>query len=113
MESVRVVRGVMDRWLEKHPDHRSRIEKAVFIALFRLVDHQPDGTWQVQSETDPSLYYQVSGDLRVCSCPDALRRPEFVCKHRLAVKFITKVEWVERQEALAAQTDAFQVVGLQ
>lgn len=112
MESVRVIRGVRDAWVEKHPEHQSRIEKAIAIALFRTVDRQPDGTWQVQSETDPSVFYQVSGDLRVCSCPDALRRPEYVCKHRLAVKFIAKVEWVERQEQNAAQVDAFRLVGL-
>lgn len=96
MESIAVLRETVQRAVEKRPELRSRIEKAVIIALFRSIQQRPDGGWWVGSENDPEAVYAVSADYSSCECQDHRRRPELRCKHILAVRL---KESVERQEA--------------
>src|SRR5262249_11721164 len=56
------------------------------------VDLHPDGTALVNSLTDPTRAYQVTGSPATCACKDYDHAPEHLCCHRLAVGFTRKVQ---------------------
>jgi hypothetical protein len=64
------------------PDESAgRIDAAVALVLADDVVVSANGTATVGSATDPLRTYVVNGE---CTCPDATRAPQGLCKHRLS-----------------------------
>lgn len=89
---------------QKYPDLaeklNGRIERAQVLAVHGTLQptpEQPD-IWRVRSDSKPNHYYEVIPSKRSCSCPDAQKGN--LCKHRLAVGFILKLNaWYEDFQA--------------
>jgi hypothetical protein len=80
------IRDLVARSSARHPELRSRLERAAMITLFRDVRLELDGSWSVGSECDPTKAYRVDARLTpACTCQDAQRHPGDFCKHDLAV----------------------------
>jgi hypothetical protein len=76
----------------KLPALNGRVTKACKLVLAGDVALHPDGTALVNSLTDPTRAYQVTGSPATCQCQDYDRAPEHLCCHRLAVGFTRKVQ---------------------
>jgi hypothetical protein len=98
--SVAELRAVVGIAVERHPDSRSRIEKAAAIVLLRTIT--PDPTFlccfEVESESQPGTFYSVDAGVGACSCPDHQKRG-VRCGHLWSVKLL---EALARLQAPAA-----------
>lgn len=68
---------------EKYAGEDRRIDKGLLIALNNRVRYEPEHGTQVQSDSDPEVWYLVA-DGR-CDCADWRNAPGGRCKHRYAV----------------------------
>jgi putative transposase len=77
-----------------------RAERGLEIAKRNVISENEDGSFNVPSQADKSVSYQVKafGEEWVCSCPDFENRADTIqaCKHIHAVRF-----WVAAQVELA------------
>ncbi len=88
---VETIRALIARGTARHPELASRLEHAAFIALFRQVAPELDGSWTVGSEHDPAKTYRVHLDAAsFCSCQDSQHRPGQECKHSLAAVMVAR-----------------------
>jgi len=87
-----VLAGLASKTLTKIPALNGRVEKACKLVLGGDVELHPDGTALVNSLTDPTRAYQVTGTPGQCPCKDFEHAPEHLCCHRLAVGFRRKVQ---------------------
>src|SRR5215471_19284310 len=88
---VETVRALIARGTARHPELASRLERAAFIALFRHVGPELDGSWTVGSEHDPGKTYRVQLDAAsFCTCQDSQHRPGQECKHSLAAVMVAR-----------------------
>jgi hypothetical protein len=112
MTSLTIVKDLVARCVEQHPELRRRMEHAAFIAIFRIVrrrdrgDHISQTQWEVGSETDDGKLYAVHTTAGSCTCPDYQRAPHGWCKHRLAVQLVVRAEEEERRAQAAAVAEA-------
>jgi hypothetical protein len=97
-----VFQDVIAREISRHPEQRSRIERAAKLIATNRVHHLAFDMRLVASETDPSVEYIV--DATGCPCEDAKRHPEFTCKHRWSVDLLLVAE--ERTRRLAERATA-------
>lgn len=72
--------------LLQRPELAERLTRAQDIVSRRIVRQNDDGTWTVESQTEPGLLYEVNPDTWQCECEDWIFKgaPEQVCKHILA-----------------------------
>jgi hypothetical protein len=87
-----VLAGLAAKTLTRIPALNGRVEKACKLVLAGDVALHPDGTALVNSLTDPTRAYQVTGSPATCQCQDYDRAPEHLCCHRLSVGFLRKVQ---------------------
>ena len=87
-----VLAGLAAKTLTRIPALNGRVEKACKRVLGGDVELHPDGTAVVNSLTDPTRAYQVTGTPGLCQCKDYDHAPEHLCCHRLAVGFQRKVQ---------------------
>jgi hypothetical protein len=87
-----VLAGLASKTLTKIPALNGRVEKACKLVLAGDVALHPDGTALVNSLTDPTRAYQVTGSPATCQCQDYDHAPEHLCAHRLSVGFLRKVQ---------------------
>src|SRR5262249_35055714 len=87
-----VLAGLAAKTLTKIPALNGRVEKACKLVLGGDVELHPDGTALVNSLTDPTRAYHVTGTPGQCPCKDFDQAPEHLCCHRLAVGFQRKVQ---------------------
>ena len=87
-----VLAGLAAKTLTKIPALNGRVEKACKLVLGGDVEMHPDGTALVNSLTDPTRTYQVTGSPATCQCKDFDHAPEHLCAHRLSVGFLRKVQ---------------------
>ena len=87
-----VLAGLAAKTLTKIPALNGRVEKACKLVLGGDVALQMDGTALVNSLTDPTRNYRVTGAPATCQCKDYDHAPEHLCCHRLAVGFARKVQ---------------------
>jgi len=87
-----VLAGLAAKTLTKIPALNGRTEKACKLVLQGDVELHADGTALVNSLTDPTRAYQVTGTPGRCQCQDYEHAPEHLCAHRLAVGFVRKVQ---------------------
>jgi hypothetical protein len=90
--SIQELRQVVEIAVARHPDSRSRIEKAATIVLLRRII--PDPTFllcfEVESESEPGRFYSVDAGVGVCSCPDHQKRGA-VCGHQWAIRVLEAI----------------------
>ena len=84
--------GLAAKTLTRIPALNGRVEKACKLVLGGDVALHQDGTALVNSLTDPTRTYQVTGKPGQCQCQDYDRAPEHLCCHRLAVGLTRKVQ---------------------
>ena len=84
--------GLAAKTLTRIPALNGRVEKACKLVLGGDVALHQDGTALVNSLTDPTRTYQVTGTPGQCQCQDYDRAPEHLCCHRLAVGLTRKVQ---------------------
>jgi hypothetical protein len=87
-----VLAGLAAKTLTRIPALNGRVEKACKLVLAGDVELHPDGTALVNSLTDPTRTYQVTGTPGQCQCRDYDQAPEHLCCHRLSVGFLRKVQ---------------------
>jgi hypothetical protein len=87
-----VLAGLAAKTQAKLPALNGRVTKACKLVLGHDVELHPDGTALVNSLTDPTRAYQVTGAPATCQCQDYDHAPEHLCAHRLAVGFQRKVQ---------------------
>src|SRR5690349_16678163 len=88
---VDTIRSLVQRGAARHPELASRLEHAAFIALFRRVAPELDGTWTVASENDAGTTHRVTLDAPTfCTCQDSQRHPGQECKHSLATVMVAR-----------------------
>jgi hypothetical protein len=87
-----VLAALAAKTLTRIPALNGRVEKACKLVLGGDVALHPDGTALVNSLTDPTRAYQVTGTPGQCQCKDYDQAPEHLCAHRLAVGFTRKVQ---------------------
>ena len=87
-----VLAGLAAKTLTRIPALNGRVEKACKLVLAGDVALHPDGTALVNSLTDPTRTYQVTGSPATCQCKDYDHAPEHLCAHRLSVGFLRKVQ---------------------
>ena len=87
-----VLAGLASKTLTRIPTLNGRVEKACKLVLAGDVALHPDGTALVNSLTDPTRAYQVTGSPATCQCKDYDHAPEHLCAHRLSVGFLRKVQ---------------------
>jgi hypothetical protein len=85
--SMSVIRGIAESWIAKHPELKSRIEKAIPLTV--AITKEGPNTYVVENpdsdkKTNPEYTVTVKGNTSTCTCEDFLRRGS-QCKHRLAV----------------------------
>ena len=85
-----VLAGLASKTLTRIPTLNGRVEKACKLVLAGDVALHPDGTALVNSLTDPTRTYQVTGSPATCQCKDYDHAPEHLCAHRLSVGFLRK-----------------------
>ena len=100
---VDTIRDLVRRGAARHPELRCKLEHAAFIALFRQVSPELDGTWCVGSERDATTSYRVNLNAEpgtaYCSCQDSQRHAGDECKHSLAaVMFSRALLGLERHQ---------------
>jgi len=100
---VDAIRDLVRRGAARHPELRCKLEHAAFIALFRQVSPELDGTWCIGSERDATTSYRVNLNAELgtayCSCQDSLRHAGDECKHSLAaVMFSRALLGLERHQ---------------
>lgn len=82
------MRAIADRWAAKHPELRSRLERA--LALTGEVTRKGPTLFSVAGERD--IYnVKITGNTSTCTCPDFVNR-SIHCKHRLAVALVVTAE---------------------
>jgi hypothetical protein len=95
--SIADLREVVSVAIARHPDARSRIEKAASILLLRSIT--PDACfiacYRVESATEPGTFYDVDHGVGVCSCPDHQRRG-VVCGHLWALRLLVALARLHR-----------------
>jgi hypothetical protein len=81
--------AVAARWAEKHPDLRSRIERA--LALVPRVQYLGEDTYEVPGSRGQTYYVGIDPrrHTSTCTCEDTARGNH--CKHRLAVALVWTV----------------------
>ena len=87
-----VLAGLAAKTQAKLPALNGRVTKACKLVLAGDVALHPDGTALVNSLTDPTRAYQVTGSPATCQCKDFDHAPEHLCAHRLSVGFLRKVQ---------------------
>ena len=87
-----VLAALAAKTLTRIPALNGRVEKACKLVLGGDVALHPDGTALVNSLTDPTRAYQVTGSPAKCQCQDYDHAPEHLCAHRLSVGFLRKVQ---------------------
>jgi hypothetical protein len=87
-----VLAGLAAKTLTRIPALNGRVEKACKLVLGHDVELHSDGTALVNSLTDPTRAYVVTGAPATCQCQDYDHAPEHLCCHRLAVGFTRKVQ---------------------
>ena len=87
-----VLAALAAKTLTRIPALNGRVEKACKLVLGGDVEMHPDGTALVNSLTDPTRTYQVTGSPATCQCKDFDHAPEHLCAHRLSVGFLRKVQ---------------------
>ena len=87
-----VLAGLAAKTQAKLPALNGRVTKACKLVLAGDVALHPDGTALVNSLTDPTRAYQVTGSPATCQCKDYDHAPEHLCAHRLSVGFLRKVQ---------------------
>jgi hypothetical protein len=100
--SVADLREVVSVAIAKHPDQRSRIEKAAGIVLLRAI--RPDAAFvacfDVESESEPGRFYSVDDGVGVCQCRDHRERG-IVCKHLWALRLLAALSRLHTAAAAA------------
>ncbi len=104
---VDTIRDLVRRGAARHPELACKLEHAAFIALFRAVSPELDGTWRVSSERDASTSYRVNLNAEpgtaFCTCQDSARHVGAECKHSLAaVMFSRALLGLERHQVFDA-----------
>jgi hypothetical protein len=101
--SIADLREVVSVAIARHPDARSRIEKAAAIVLLRTI--RPDATFvdcfDVESETEPGRSYSVDDGVGVCECQDYQRRG-IRCKHLWSIRLLAALARLHRGVVAAA-----------
>jgi hypothetical protein len=87
-----VLAALAAKTLTRIPALNGRVEKACKLVLGGDVELHQDGTALVNSLTDPTRAYVVTGAPATCQCQDYDHAPEHLCCHRLAVGFTRKVQ---------------------
>lgn len=87
-----VIARLVAKGKEHRPELSSRLDRAAFIAAFRIVrlvdaSDSAHPLYTVESETEAGKTYAVNGR---CECRDYERAPGHFCKHRLAVALIER-----------------------
>ena len=98
--SMKVIREIADSWTTKHPELKSRIQKAIPLTLAitkegpntYIVENpdsdqkkpDPDPKNTKNTKTHPEYIVTVKGNTSTCTCEDYIQRKS-QCKHRLAV----------------------------
>jgi hypothetical protein len=87
--SVAELREVVSIATQRHPEARSRIEKAAAIVLLREIRLSPHFycVAEVESESEPGRFYEADAGVGVCDCQDSQRRGG-TCKHLWAIKLV-------------------------
>jgi hypothetical protein len=65
-----------------------RLERGTALVLHNMIEPQAEGTYRVMNATG-TKFYTVNGS---CDCDDHARAPEGLCKHRLGVMMLKRVE---------------------
>jgi hypothetical protein len=101
--SIADLREVVAVAIAKHPDARSRIEKAAAIVLLRSI--RPDATFvdcfDVESETEPGRFYSCDDGVGVCECADFQKRGAR-CKHLWSLRLLAALSRLHRSAVAAA-----------
>jgi hypothetical protein len=96
-------REVVSVAIARHPEARSRIEKAAAIVLLRSI--RPDATFvdcfDVESESEPGRFYSVDDGVGVCECAD-FRKRGARCKHLWAIRLLAAIARLHRSAIAAA-----------
>jgi hypothetical protein len=97
------LREVVAVAVERHPDARTRIEKAAGIVLLRAIRPDPCflACFEVESESAPGRYYSVDDGVGVCECADFQCRG-LRCKHLWAIRLLAAIARLHRGSATAA-----------
>jgi hypothetical protein len=87
--TVAELREVVSIAVQRHPDQRSRIEKAASIVLLREIRVSPYFycVAEVESESEPGKFYEADAGVGVCDCQDSQRRGH-TCKHLWAIRLV-------------------------
>ncbi len=78
---------------QRLPDSHNRIEKAVDLVRHNAVTVLPDGSVLVASQAKSEISYTVNGS---CSCADFMSAPLHLCKHKLAVTIVKRLQEQEQ-----------------
>lgn len=97
------LRTVVDLSVDRHPEHRARIEHAAMIVALRSIqlDEQYADTVLVESESEPGRFYAVDPNLGVCACLDAQRRGA-TCKHLWSLRLLRALLRLRTPSTIAA-----------
>jgi hypothetical protein len=101
--SIADLREVVSVAVAKHPDARSRIEKAAAIVLLRAVRPDPCflACYDVESESEPGRFYSVDDGVGVCECADHQKRGAR-CKHLWSLRLLAAIARLHRSVVAAA-----------
>jgi hypothetical protein len=101
--SVVELRAVVEIAVARHPDSRSRIEKAATIVLLRTITPDPCFLlcFEVESESEPGRFYGVDAGVGVCSCPDHQKRGA-VCGHQWAIRLLEALARLQAPASVVA-----------
>jgi hypothetical protein len=101
--SIADLREVVALAVAKHPDARSRIEKAASIVLLRAIRPDPCflACFEVESESEPGRFYSVDDGVGVCECADFQKRGAR-CKHLWSLRLLAALARLHRAVASVA-----------